>query len=188
MTDDRTDALRDHRHLRSRRRHRDILRLSTLNFQPLLTISKLISGGQSGADTVALRFAIRHGIEHCGWCPRGRKRENGIIPPQFKLRETPGTAYAQRTEWNVRDSDGTVIFTIGEGLTGGCKKTAQFARQLGKSCLHLAASSPEVDHADVLRSFIRQNSIRVLNVAGSRQSAEPGVGRFVGRILAKVLA
>ena len=151
--------------------------------QRLLSIFKIISGGQSGADTAALRFAIRHGIKHGGWFPRGRKREDGTIPPQFKLVETPSAAYAQRTKWNVRDSDGTVIFTIADRLSGGCRKTAQFARQLGKPCLHLAARRADEDHAGVLRSFIRQHRTKVLNVAGSRESAEPRIAAFVAKVL-----
>src|SRR4029434_3154344 len=99
-------------------------------------IRKIVSGGQTGADTAALFFALRYGFEHGGWCPRGRKRETGIIPSSFHLQETHSRGYFQRTEWNVRDSDGTVIFTIAGRLIGGCRKTARCAREQGKPCLH----------------------------------------------------
>ena len=84
----------------------------------------IYSGGQTGADIAGLNFAIERGIPHGGWCPRGRKAEDGVIPPRFRLRETPSAGYSQRTEWNVRDSDATVIFTIADRLNGGSLKTA----------------------------------------------------------------
>jgi hypothetical protein len=143
---------------------------------------KVISGGQTGVDTAALRLAISLGIPHGGWCPRGRKREDGVIPKRFQLEETPSRGYQQRTAWNVRDSDGTVIFSIATRLKDGSKKTAQFARQRKKPCLHLAQQTG-IDHAAALRRFVRQHRIRVLNVAGPRKSQEPAVGRFVARVM-----
>jgi len=95
-------------------------------------ITKIVSGGQTGADRAALDFAIEHGVSHGGWCPKSRLAEDGPIHPRYKLQETPTRSYPQRTEWNVRDSDGTVIFTIAERLNGGSRKTARFTRKLGK--------------------------------------------------------
>src|SRR5437867_10686295 len=100
-------------------------------------IERIISGGQTGADRAALDFAIARGIPHGGWCPQGRLAEDGIIPGCYKLTETPSPDPVQRTEWNVRDSDGSVIFSIGPRLAGGSKKTADFARRHKKPCLHL---------------------------------------------------
>src|SRR5436189_4749506 len=92
-----------------------------------IMVEKIISGGQTGADRAALDFALAHGLAHGGWCPRGRLAEDGALEERYELRETPDAEYAQRTEWNVRDSDGTVIFSIAAGLTGGSKLTAEFA-------------------------------------------------------------
>src|SRR5436190_21358059 len=85
--------------------------------------SKIISGGQTGADRAALNFAIAHGIPHGGWCPKNRRAEDGPIPAKYSLNETPSTHYAQRTEWNVRHSNATLIFTIKPTLTGGTRLT-----------------------------------------------------------------
>jgi hypothetical protein len=153
----------------------------------MLRSLKIVSGGQTGCDTAALNFAIRHHLAHGGWCPRGRKREGGLIPLRYRLKETPSRAYAQRTLWNVRDSDGTVILTVADRLVGGSKKTAQFARRLGKPLLHLAADRRGVDHAAELKRFIRQHRIRILNVAGPRASQEPRIGTFVARTLRAAL-
>ena len=68
--------------------------------------------------------------------PRGRRAEDGPIDPRYNLTETPSANYVQRTEWNVRDSDATVILTISPELTGGSKKTEEFARKLGKPYLY----------------------------------------------------
>ena len=75
-------------------------------------IEKIVAGGQTGADIAALDFAIERSIPHGGWCPLGRKAEDGTIDPRYTLKETPSSGYVQRTEWNVRDSDGTVGFSI----------------------------------------------------------------------------
>jgi hypothetical protein len=88
----------------------------------------IVSGGQTGADRAALDWALARGVECGGWCPKGRKAEDGPIDPKYRLKETPSAAYLQRTEWNVRDSDGTVLFSIEPTLTGGSLKTVDFAR------------------------------------------------------------
>lgn len=80
---------------------------------------KILSGGQTGTDRAALDWAIAHGIPHGGWCPKGRKAEDGPIDGRYQLQETPSSSYVERTEWNVRDSDGTVVFSIAAVLTGG---------------------------------------------------------------------
>ena len=90
-------------------------------------IRKIISGGQTGADQAALDAAIKLDIPHGGWCPKGRRAEDGPIAPQYRLKETSRSDWRQRTEWKVRDSDGTVIFTIGDKLTRGSKATAKLA-------------------------------------------------------------
>jgi hypothetical protein len=147
---------------------------------------RIISGGQTGADRAALDWAIAHDISHGGWCPKDRWAEDGAISRQYQLQETPVSDPAQRTEWNVRDSDGTVIFSMSEKLSGGSLRTWEFARRLGKPCLHLCQSKPQRDCARELRAFVRHHAIKVLNVAGPRASAEPQVGAFVHGVLGQV--
>lgn len=147
------------------------------------TIVKLVSGGQTGADRAGLDFAIAHGIPHGGWCPNGRKAEDGPISAAYQLKETPRADYLQRTEWNVRDTDGTVIFTVSAVLSGGSKRTSQFTEKHGKPCLHLSANGSGDTSAILLRQFIDRHGIRVLNVAGSRGSKEPDVVAFVSSVL-----
>ena len=108
-----------------------------------------------------------HDIPHGGWCPKGRKAEDGVIPRQYQLPETPSASYLQRTEWNVRDSDGAVIFTIAAALAGGSKRTAEFAKKHGKPWLQLSEGCSYGSHGERLLAFIRENDVKELNVAGT---------------------
>lgn len=150
-------------------------------------IKIIISGGQTGADRAALDFAIEHQIPHRGWCPKGRRAEDGLIPDQYQLKETPSQDRSQRTEWNVRDSDGTVVFSIAETLTGGSKKTVELAQKHGKPVLHIWQENGPNQPEKVLRKFIEDYKIKVLNVAGPKASKEPGVGDFVMEVLTGAL-
>jgi hypothetical protein len=146
-------------------------------------IERIISGGQTGADRAALDFAIEHGIAHGGWCPLGRWAEDGVIEAKYQLRETPAAAPEQRTEWNVRDSDGTVIFTIGVRLFGGSAATAHFAERHARPWLHLSEIRDRSSAAQKLRHFVEQNQIKILNLAGPRETNEPAIGEFVRNVL-----
>ncbi len=148
-------------------------------------IPRLVSGGQTGADRAALDFALARGLPHGGWCPRGRDAEDGPLPDRYALRETPAADPAQRTEWNVRDSDGTVIFSLSPRLSGGTAWTAECARRLGRPLLHLtpAGAGP----ARELAEFLAAHRIAVLNVAGPRASEEPAVAAFVAAVLREAI-
>lgn len=145
---------------------------------------RIVSGGQSGADIAALDWAIARRIDHGGWCPKGRRSEVGPIPACYLLSETPLAAYLQRTEWNVRDSDATVIFTLDEKLDGGSKRTAQFADTLRRPWLHFR---PGV-HPKFLAQFVARHRVNTLNAAGKRESSAPGIYRFVMDTLGQAFA
>lgn len=136
---------------------------------------KIVSGGQTGADRAALDWALAHGVLHGGWCPAGRKSEDGRISDVYMLTETPSRGYLERTQWNVRDSDATLIFTMSSTLDGGSKRTAEFADRLGKPWLQIWPSSSAHDAV----VFLQRHRIQVLNVAGKRASAAPGIAALV---------
>lgn len=138
-------------------------------------LERIISGGQTGADTAGLDWAIRNGMPHGGWCPKGRKSESGRIDQKYLLVETPTANYLQRTELNVVDADATIIFTLADSLTGGSLKTQEFALKHRKHLLHFR---PGV-HPKFIRSFLAANQARCLNIAGSRESTAPGISAFV---------
>jgi hypothetical protein len=143
----------------------------------------IISGGQTGADRAALDFAIANGFAHGGWCPHGRLSEDGPIPLRYQLRESPSRKYAQRTEWNVRDSDATVVFSIAAEPQGGTKLTLDLARRLDKPVLHLNREVTSRDAAVLLQSFLIEHEVETLNIAGPRASQEPEIAAFVADVL-----
>jgi hypothetical protein len=147
----------------------------------------IVSGGQTGADRAALDFAVEHGLPHAGWCPRGRMAEDGPLARTYRLEETPSRKYAQRTAWNVRDSDATAVFTILPQATGGTALTLTLAQQLGRPWLHLARDAGEADHASRLTAFLQEHEVRRLNVAGPRASQEPEIAQFVREVLTATL-
>lgn len=144
----------------------------------MTNLQKIVSGGQTGADRAALDWAIEHGIAHGGWCPRGRKAEDGRIPARYGLEETPGRDYAVRTRWNVRDSDGTLIVCRGELLAGGSLYTARCAAQIGKPCLHVRPGNEAA-----LARWLECYRIQVLNVAGPRASSDPHIYSYTRQVL-----
>lgn len=145
-------------------------------------IEKIISGGQAGADRAALDWAIARDIPHGGWCPLGRLAEDGRIDLKYKLRETPEAEYIRRTEWNVRDSDATVIISTSPSLSGGSLATAELAAALRKPCLHLNGSLRIQANAEKLSAFLRKHCVKILNIAGPRASGDPVVGALVADI------
>ena len=135
-------------------------------------LKKIISGGQTGVDRAALDVALELGIPCGGWCPNGRKAENGAIPAHYPLQELPSGGYRQRTKWNVRESDGTLIL-FQDQLTGGSAFTADLARKQAKPCYTVNLSAPTEPRE--IMEWITQNNIGVLNIAGPREGRAPGI-------------
>src|SRR5205807_9858634 len=77
-------------------------------------VQKIISGGQTGVDRAALDVALDLGIACGGWCPKGRRAEDGKIPSKYPLKENDSPEYPPRPAMNVRNSDCTLILTRGE--------------------------------------------------------------------------
>jgi Circularly permutated YpsA SLOG family len=148
-------------------------------------VQKIVSGGQTGVDRAALDVALSLGVPCGGWCPKGRRAEDGRIPARYPVTETDSTAYSRRTEWNIRDSDGTLILADGH-LRGGTLLTRKKSQELGKACLVVDLSgAPSVA---AIADWLREHSIRVLNVAGPRASQAPELRRRAMRLLRRLLA
>ena len=150
-------------------------------------IEKIISGGQTGADRAGIDAAIETGIPYGGWLPKGRKAEDGTVPDRYtEMKELTRGGYPKRTEQNVIDSDGTVVFSYGKLKTGSAL-TRKFAVQHDKPFLYIDL---DIDgaHLDVIRQWADEYDIRVLNVAGSRASKHPGIYELVKRLIRSVLS
>ncbi|MDH3211274.1 MAG: putative molybdenum carrier protein [Myxococcales bacterium] len=133
---------------------------------------KIVSGGQTGVDRAALDAALAAGLACGGWCPRGRWAEDGPIAQRYPLDETPETAPAQRTAWNARDSDATLVVSRG-APAGGSALAIERARAEGRPVMVLDLAT-ESDVRAVER-WLDRCGARVLNVAGPRESEAPGI-------------
>lgn len=148
-----------------------------------MSIQKIVTGGQTGVDRAALDAALAVGVPVGGWCPRGRRAEDGPIAPRYPLRETPSDAYAQRTAWNVRDSDGTLIL-VRAAPEGGTALTIEEARRRGKPLLQTKTT----DGLGGIRDWIAAHEIAVLNVAGPRESEALGIYAAAKDLMMRLLA
>ena len=147
-------------------------------------LRKIVSGGQTGVDRAALDAAQASGFETGGWCPKGRRAEDGVIPERYPLEETPGEDYRERTRLNVRDAGATLVLTRGRPQ-GGTLSTIEEAEALGRPCLVVdLGRAPDPDQA---ARWLRRSGAGVLNVAGPRESTAPGIHQTASRFLKAVL-
>ncbi len=148
-------------------------------------VDKIISGGQTGVDRAGLDVAISLGIDHGGWCPKGRRAEDGRIPECYRLMETDSEEYAIRTDRNVVDSDGTLILYI-TTLRGGTELTYRLTQKHGKP--HCLVDLRDPQPAAATRQWIGENGIRVLNIAGPRAGQNEGIYELARVYLESVLS
>ena len=145
---------------------------------------KIVSGGQTGVDRAALDVALEMGIDRGGWCPAGRRAEDGPIDARYPLRETPSTDPAERTAWNVRDADGTLLLTT-SAESPGTALARDVARRLGKPVYTVHGGSPQ--DVGAFRRWLQIYRVQTLNVAGPRESESPGIYREAVRSLRALL-
>jgi hypothetical protein len=147
--------------------------------------TKVVSGGQTGVDRAALDVALELGLPCGGWCPRGRRAEDGPLAARYPLTETPWSGYPQSTEWDVRDTDGTLVLTLGEP-DRGTALTVRLAARYHRPCLVVdLGGAPDVE---AVRAWARENRVGTLNVAGPRESSSPGVYARAAEFLRRLLA
>ena len=148
-------------------------------------IEKIISGGQTGVDRAALDVALELGIPCGGWCPKGRRAEDGRIPNHYPVQEASSAEYPVRTQLNVEDSDGTLILSWGSPV-GGTALTIKLAKKLRRPYL-LVDLSNRGDPQKVW-DWLRENHFQILNVAGPREGEAPGIRQKALSFLREVLA
>ena len=150
-------------------------------------LSKIISGGQTGADQAALDSAIKFNIAHGGWVPKGRKTEDGILPEKYFMDEMETSSYPARTRQNIIDSDATLIIAGGD-LTGGSLLTKSLAKEIGRPYCHIDfISMDDFEAAMLVHSFIIDNNVEVLNVAGPRKSSDLAIYSGVRSIIESMI-
>ncbi len=147
-------------------------------------LKKIISGGQTGVDRAALDIAIELAIPHGGWCPQGRRAVDGVIDEKYQLMETESADYPVRTEWNVRDANGTLVLSWGQP-DGGTALTIRIAERLQKPVLVINLLDP-VD-AESFWQWLQQHNIEILNIAGPRHSKAEALTSTAQSCLLKLL-
>ena len=153
-------------------------------------INKIISGGQAGADQGGLDFALGKGIKAGGWCPKNRLCENGIIPDKYPVQEVSGDDYNLRTKLNVMDSDGTLMVVRDGYMEEGTSLTIEHCRELSKPyfLVDLSVMSGQMESVcAALVDWLEHYRIRILNVAGNRESNSPGIQKETFALLEKIL-
>lgn len=152
-----------------------------------MTGLKIVSGGQTGVDRGALDAALEMRVPCGGWCPKGRRAEDGRIPDRYPLVELAYENYEQRTQRNVVDSDATLIFCFGV-LAGGTELTLKYCIAQGKPYRLIDASKiPVARSAQLIDKFVKEKDIKVLNVAGPRASHEAHASSYAFRALTQYL-
>lgn len=156
-------------------------------------LRKIVSGGQTGADRGGLDAAIAHGLEIGGWAPQGFRAEDGVIPERYRvhMRESVSPNYGLRTRLNVQDSDGTLLLSFADKLTGGSKFTGDQLKHQRKPCKHLVLPRGRgvvpVEVTLALWDWLEEKGIAVLNIAGPRESKERGLQAAVERVIGDLL-
>lgn len=153
-----------------------------------MKLAKIVSGGQTGADQGALAACLQLHFPYGGWVPKGRRTEKGKVPAKYRMRQHWSRHYPPRTEKNVIDSDGTVIFTFGQP-DGGSLLTIDLAKQHHKPWLAVDLTLPHDEAVGKVVRWIKRRlpENAILNVAGSRRSKAPGIHRTVKRVMRDVI-
>src|SRR6266498_4773221 len=142
------------------------------------------SGGQTGADRAALDAALHYNatanlpnLDITGWCPKGRLAEDGQIPSQYPLIETPTSLYSERTEWNIRDADATLVLLLSATVPPdhGTSFTIEKANELQKPSKIIFLDDDIMTNASQVLNWMNDNKVKTLNVAGPRESNCSGI-------------
>ena len=163
-----------------------------------MTVKKIISGGQTGADQGGLAAGKELGLETGGFAPHNFRTDTGPNPKLrivYGLCETASRDYPPRTKLNVKGSDGTVIF--GNSDSPGSKLTLRLCKELKKPYLILSSEVSNAgdddfgfavaETAENFREWLAANRIEILNVAGNRERSNPGIFERVKSFLIEAL-
>ncbi len=147
---------------------------------------KIISGGQTGVDRAALDFALKQGIHCGGWCPKGRRADDGPISTSYPLLETGSAEYPERTKMNILHSDGTLIISSSNFYDRGTVLTRKLCKQYGKPCLEIDLDKSHESLTGSLQTWLRDSAIQILNIAGPREGSLPGIYKKTLRFLGEM--
>lgn len=154
-------------------------------------IEKIVSGGQTGVDQAALLMARELGIKVGGWCPKGGLDENGrcILEQYSSMKEARTTNPNERTKLNIEDSDGTLIIVpsipLSEKIKDGTLLTIEYVKETKKPYLIISLNDP--NSSDPFKNWLSENDIKILNIAGPRESNSPGINQQSSELLREII-
>lgn len=161
-------------------------------------IRKIISGGQTGVDQAAVDAAMKRGVSYGGWCPQGRINENGKIDVKYvRFIEVDGEFssdkenYDTRTIRNIQDSDGTLIIVpawpLPAQIKDGTLLTIAAVETNKKPHLVIKLSEDRSVNIREIAYWAKENNIKILNVAGPRESNSPGIYELSEKLIEDVI-
>jgi hypothetical protein len=153
----------------------------------------IVSGGQTGPDRAALDVAMALGLPYGGFCPKGGWAEDMPNPPGLlhhysNMEETKSSELGERTRLNVEKGDATLIVVDKSGLdvSPGTILTLDLVKRANKR--HLVIDVHQSNAVELLEEWLESAyNLKVLNVAGPRESEAPGLYALTRALLAKVL-
>ena len=162
-------------------------------------IEKIISGGQTGVDLAALDVAQVNNILYGGWCPKGRINEKGKIGKEYcLLQEVDGDFkndkenYDVRTKLNIQYSDATLILVpkipVSMHIKDGTFLTVNEVKKQSKPYLIVDLSQSQQKNEDTITDWIKEQNIKILNIAGPRESSSPGIYQLSRNLLDAVFS
>ena len=160
--------------------------MANKSFKTRFPTERIISGGQTGVDRAALDVALEHNFPCGGWCPKGRRAEDGRLPTHYPVKETASPDYEIRTELNVKEADGTLVLSWGKPADGTAF-TIELARRCKSPCLVLDLERRDQQMPAIIQNWIEKNKIRTLNVAGPKESKAPGIYKIARDVLTKMM-
>ncbi len=143
---------------------------------------KIISGGQTGVDRAGLDAAIELGLLYGGMIPKGRMAEDGMVPLKYTMTESDNPTYEHRTEQNVLNSDATLILSY-LPMNGGTLMTKVHCDKHRKP--YMVFNLKNHPKSEIL-DWLQKINPKILNIAGPRESKNPGIYEISKNILLKL--
>jgi hypothetical protein len=138
-------------------------------------IIKVISGGQTGADQAGLAAAKKYNIPTGGFAPKGYQTSEGknrtLLQKVYDLTESVG-GYKKRTWQNAELADGTIRLAV-DFTSRGEICTLNGINKYKKP--HIDIQLKDVNEFETIMvddclSWLIENKIKILNVAGNTQN------------------